>query len=119
MGNPARIQSDGQILLAKCTIALKMTEKHEYTTHFESGIGVAIHGEVAPGEYTLVKLSPNMDHLLAVNVTVTGCQFEQNLCRTQIWIQSTPIVSQYLLTAPLSNHHVLIKGHHAAKFWRE
>lgn len=119
MGNPARIQSDGQILLAKCTIALKMTEKHEYTTHFESGIGVAIHGEVAPGEYTLVKLSPNLDHLLAVNVTVTGCQFEQNLCRTQIWIQSTPIVSQYLLTAPLSNHHVLIKGHHAAKFWRE
>ena len=119
MGNPARIQSDGKILLAKCTIALKMTEKHEYTTHFESGIGVAIHGEVAPGEYTLVKLSPNMDHLLAVNVTVTGCQFEQNLCRTQIWIQSTPIVSQYLLTAPLSNHHVLIKGHHAAKFWRE
>ena len=119
MGNPARIQPDGQILLAKCTIALKMTEKHEYTTHFESGIGVAIHGEVAPGEYTLVKLNNDMNRLLAVNVTVTRCQFEQNLCRTQIWIQSTPIVSQYLLTSPLSNHHVLIKGHHAAKFWRE
>ena len=119
MGNPARIQADGQILLAKCTIALSMTEKHEYTTHFESGIGVAIHGEVAPGEYTLVKLSNDMKRLLAVNVMVTRCQFEQNMCRTQIWIQSTPIVSQYLLTAPLSNHHVLIKGHHAAKFWRE
>jgi L-fucose isomerase-like protein len=118
MGSPARIKSDGKILLAKCTIALKMTEKHEYTTHFESGIGVAIHGEVAPGEYTLVKLSNDMKRLLAVNVTVTGCQFEQNLCRTQIWIQSTPIVSQYLLTSPLSDHHVLIKGHHAAKFWR-
>ena len=119
MGNPARIQSDGQILLAKCTIALKMTESHELTTHFESGIGVAIHGEVAPGDYTLVKLSPDMKRLLAVNVTVTRCQYEQNMCRTQIWIQSTPIVSQYLLTAPLANHHVLIKGHHAAKFWRD
>ena len=118
MGNPARIQSDGKILLAKCTIALNMTKKHEYTTHFESGIGVAIHGEVEPGEYTLVKLSNDMKRLLAVNVTVTGCQYEQNLCRTQIWIQSTPIVAQYLLTSPLSNHHVLIKGHHAAKFWR-
>lgn len=118
MGNPARIQSDGKILLAKCTIALNMTKKHEYTTHFESGIGVAIHGEVEPGEYTLVKLSNDMKRLLAVNVTVTGCQYEQNLCRTQIWIQSTPIVSQYLLTSPLSNHHVLIKGHYAAKFWR-
>jgi L-fucose isomerase-like protein len=117
--NPSRIQSDGQILLSKCTIPLKMTSKHEFTTHFESGIGVAVHGEVEPGEYTLVKLSPNMKHLLAVNVMVTRCQYEQNLCRTQIWIQSTPIVSQYLLTSPLSNHHVLIKGHQAAKFWRE
>jgi L-fucose isomerase-like protein len=119
MGSPARVQSDGQILLAKCTIALKMTEKHEITTHFESGIGVAIHGEVAPGDYTLVKLSPDMKRLLAVNVKVTRCQYEQNMCRTQIWIQSTPIVSQYMLTAPLCDHHVLIKGHHAAKFWRE
>lgn len=119
MGNPARIQPDGKILLAKCTIALSMTEKHEFTTHFESGIGVAIHGEVPAGDYTLVKLSHDMKHLLAVNVTVTNCQYEKNLCRTQIWIQSTPIVSQYLLTSPLSNHHVLIKGHHAAKFWRD
>ena len=119
MGSPARIQPDGQILLAKCTIALKMTKKHEFTSHFESGIGVAIHGEVEPGEYTLVKLSPDMKRLLAVNVTVTRCQYEKNLCRTQIWLQSTPIVSQYLLTSPLSDHHVLIKGHHAAKFWRE
>ena len=118
MANPARITPEGKILLAKCTIALKMTEKHEYTTHFESGIGVAIHGEVAPGDYTLVKLSNDLKRLLAVNVTVTGCQYEQNMCRTQIWIQSTPIVSQYLLTSPLSNHHILIKGHHAAKFWR-
>ena len=119
MGSPARIQSDGQILLAKCTIPLSMTTKHEYTTHFESGIGVAIHGEVEPGDYTLVKLSQDMRRLLAVNVKVTRCQYEQNLCRTQIWVQTTPIVCQYLLTNPLSDHHVLIKGHHAAKFWRE
>ena len=119
MGSPARVQNDGQILLAKCTIALSMTKKHEFTSHFESGIGVAIHGEVEPGEYTLVKLSNDMKRLLAVNVTVTRCQYEKNLCRTQIWIQSTPIVSQYLLSNPLSDHHVLIKGHHAAKFWRE
>ena len=119
MGSPARIQPDGQILLVKCTIALTMTNKHEYTTHFESGIGVAIHGEVPAGDYTLVKLSPDMKRLLAVNVKVTRCQYEKNLCRTQIWVQTTPIVSQYLLTSPLSDHHVLIKGHHAAKFWRE
>lgn len=119
MVNPARIQTDGQMLLAHCTIPLKMTEKHEYTTHFESGIGVAIHGELAPGDYTLVKLAGDMKRLLAVNVTLTHCQYEKNLCRTQVWIQTTPIVSQYFLTSPIANHHILIKGHHAAKFWRE
>ncbi len=119
MVNPARIQPDGQMLLTHCTIPLKMTTSHEYTTHFESGIGVAIHGELEPGDYTLVKLSGDLKRLLAVNVTLTRCQYEKNLCRTQVWIQSTPIVSQYFLTDPIANHHVLIKGHHAAKFWRE
>jgi len=119
MGSPAQILPDGKILLAKCTIALHLTEKHEYTTHFESGIGVAIHGEVPTGDYTLVKLSHDMKRLLAVNVKVIGCQYEQNLCRTQVWIQTTPVVSQYLHTLPLSDHHVLIPGHHAATFWRK
>ena len=119
MVNPARIQPDGQILLAHCTIPLKMTKSHEYTTHFESGIGVAIHGELEAGDYTLVKLSGDLKRLLAVNVKLTRCQYEKNLCRTQVWIQSTPIVSQYFLTDPIANHHLLIKGHHAAKFWRE
>lgn len=119
MVNPARIQQDGQMLLAHCTIPLKMTNKHEYTTHFESGIGVAIHGELPTGDYTLVKLSGDMKRLLAVNVTLTKCQYESNLCRTQVWIQSTPIVSQYFLTSPIANHHLLIRGHHADKFWRE
>jgi len=119
MVNPARIQPDGYMLLAHCTIPLKMTEKHEYTTHFESGIGVAIHGELAAGEYTLVKLSGDMKRLLAVNVELTRCQYEKNMCRTQVWIKTTPIVSQYFLTSPIANHHILIHGHHAAKFWRE
>lgn len=117
--NPARIQNDGQMLLAHCTIPLKMTEKHEFTTHFESGIGVAIHGELPLGDYTLVKLSGDMQRLLAVNIELTKCQYENNLCRTQVWVQTTPIVSQYFLTDPIANHHLLIRGHHAAKFWRE
>lgn len=119
MVNPARILPDGEMLIAHCTIPLNMTEKHEYTTHFESGIGVAIHADLESGDYTLVKLSGDLSRLLAVNVTLTRCQYEQNLCRTQAWIQTTPIVSQYFMTDPIANHHLLIKGHHAAKFWRE
>ena len=114
--NPARIHQDGEMLFAHCTLPLGMTEKHEYTTHFESGIGVAIHGDLPTGDYTLVKLSGDMKRLLAVNVKLERCQFEANLCRTQVWIKADPEVAQYFLTNPIANHHVLIKGHHAKAF---
>ena len=117
--NPARIQQDGLMLFAHCTLPLRMTEKHEYTTHFESGIGVAIHGDLPTGDYTLVKLSRDMTRLLAEDVKLIRCQFEPNLCRTQVWIQSTPAVSRYFFNDPIANHHVLIRGHHAAKFKKE
>ena len=114
--NPARIQANGEMLFAHCTLPLKMTEKHEYTTHFESGIGVAIHGDLPTGDYTLVKMSGDMQRLLAVDVELERCQFEANLCRTQVWIKAMPEVSQYFLTAPIHNHHILIRGHHAGEF---
>lgn len=114
--NPARIQANGEMLFAHCTLPLKMTEKHEFTTHFESGIGVAIHGDLPTGDYTLVKMSGDMKRLLAVDVELERCQFEQNLCRTQVWIKANPLVSQYFLTAPIHNHHILIRGHHAEEF---
>ena len=114
--NPARIQPDGEMLFAHCTLPLGMTEKHEYTTHFESGIGVAIHGDLPKGDYTLVKLSNDMKRILAVDVHLERCQFEPNLCRTQVWIKATPQVAHYFLTDPIANHHILIKGKHAKKF---
>ena len=114
--NPARINADGKMLFAHCTLPLGMTEKHEYTTHFESGIGVAIHGDLPAGDYTLVKLSGDMQRILAEDVTLERCQYEPNLCRTQVWIKATPAVSRYFLTSPIANHHVLIKGHYAKLF---
>ena len=114
--NPARIHADGEMLFAHCTLPLGMTEKHEYTTHFESGIGVAIHGELPSGAYTLVKLSGDLKRMLAADVELERCQYEENLCRTQVWIKATPELAQYFLTDPIHNHHVLIKGHHAGKF---
>jgi L-fucose isomerase-like protein len=114
--NPARIQANGEMLFAHCTLPLKMTEKFEFTTHFESGIGVAIHGDLPTGDYTLVKLSGDLQRLLAVDVELERCQFESNLCRTQVWIKTTPEVEQYFLTNPIHNHHILIHGHHASIF---
>lgn len=110
--NPARIDpQSGKILMAHCTLPLTMTTSHTLTTHFESGIGVAIHGELPEGPYTLVKVSGDLTRLFAENVTLTANQYAPDLCRTQLWLQATPEAAQRLLSHPIANHHVLIPGH--------
>lgn len=108
--NPARIRPDGKILFAHCTIPLKMTTSHVLDTHFESGIGVGIHGELPLGKYRLIKLSADLKTLLDEPVELIANQYEPNLCRTQVWIQTTPEIANRMLTHPLANHHLLIKA---------
>lgn len=122
--NPARIQVDEasqrcRLLWAHCTIPLTMTTAHSLTTHFESGIGVAIHGELPLGDYTLVKFgfAPRAPwRIFAEDVQLVANQYEPNLCRTQVWLDAPASVADYLLHEPIANHHVLVPGHHAKEF---
>ena len=115
--NPARIDvHTGRMLFAHCTLPLSMTRTHSLTTHFESGIGVAIHGELPLGDYTLVKVSGDLKRVFAENVELTSNQYEPNLCRTQVWLQASPEAARQLLTNPISNHHVIVPGHWAEAF---
>lgn len=112
--NPARIDPrSGKMLFAHCTIPLSMTTEHSYDTHFESGIGVAFHGELPTGDYTLVKISGNLNRIFAEDIQLTSNQYEPNLCRTQVWIEASPSAAKQLLTNPIANHHVIIPGHWA------
>lgn len=107
--NPARIQPDGKMLFAHCTVPLKMTTSHVYDTHFESGIGVGIHGELPLGKYRLMKMSPDLSFIMDERVELIANQYEPNLCRTQVWLQATPEMAREMLTHPLANHHLLIR----------
>lgn len=108
--NPARIGDDGRMLFAHCTIPLKMTASHVFDTHFESGIGVGIHGELPTGNYRLMKLSADLKYLVDEPVQLIANQYEPNLCRTQVWLQATPALAKQLLTHPLANHHLLVRA---------
>ena len=107
--NPARIGDDGRMLFAHCTVPLKMTTSHSFTTHFESGIGIGIHGELPLGKYRLMKLSNDLRQLVDEPVELVANQYEPNLCRTQVWLQASPALARQLLTHPLANHHLLVK----------
>ena len=56
--NPSRIDTkNNEILLAHCTIPCNICKSFVLDTHYESGIGVGIHGEVKEGDATIFRLN--------------------------------------------------------------
>ncbi len=113
--NPARIDTaTGEILFAHCTIPFDMVDSYCFDTHFESGIGVGIHGNFPEGPVTVFKLSGRLDRAFIAEGELFANQYEQNLCRTQVWLRLSPDDARYFLTDPIGNHHIIIPGHHGA-----
>ena len=113
--NPARIDvNSGEILFAHCTVPFNLVDNYCYDTHFESGIGVGIHGDLPTGPVTVFKVSGDLGRCFAADGELCRNQYEQNLCRTQVVLKLRPEEAQYFLTDPIGNHHIIIPGHHAA-----
>lgn len=109
--NPARIDTEtGEMLFAHCTIPFNMVEDWQFDTHFESGIGVGIHGLFPVGPVTLFKVSGDLKRHFAAEGELLGNQYEQNLCRTQVILRLSPGDARYFLTDPIGNHHIIIPG---------
>ena len=100
---------DDNLLFAHCTVPLSMTGRWVYDTHFESGFGVAVHGEIPEGPVTLFKLSPDFGKAFICEGEIQRNEYGGNLCRTQIVVKS-PGAASYFLREPIGNHHVVIPG---------
>lgn len=110
--NPARIDVEtGQMLFAHCTVPFNMVGNWQYDTHFESGIGVGIHGELPEGPVTIFKVSGKLDRHFVAEGELLRNQYEDNLCRTQVVMQFMPEDARYFLTDPIGNHHIILPGH--------
>ena len=110
--NPARIDvQTGQMLFAHCTIPFNMVEDWQFDTHFESGIGVGIHGIFPVGPVTVFKVSGDLKRHFVAEGELLDNQYEDNLCRTQVNLQLRPEDARYFLTDPIGNHHIIVPGH--------
>lgn len=114
--NLSRI-SGGNFLFAHCTVPLDMVSDYCYDTHFESGIGVAIHGILPVGPARLFKLGADLEHCIDERVNIIDNPYGNNLCRTQVVVRSwadrdkevgKEALRNYMLHEPLGNHHILI-----------
>ena len=115
--NPSRIDVEtGEILFAHCTVPFNMVRNWQYDTHFESGIGVGIHGEIPEGPVTIFKVSGKLDRFFAAEGELLYNQYEDNLCRTQVVLKVKPEEARYFLTKPIGNHHIIVPGHCKALF---
>lgn len=109
--NPAQIDVEtGRILFAHCTIPFNMVENWQFDTHFESGIGVGIHGIFPEGPVTVFKVSGDLQRHFVAEGELIGNQYEPNLCRTQVILQLRPEDARYFLTDPIGNHHIIVPG---------
>lgn len=100
---------DDNLLFAHCTVPFGMTRSWVYDTHFESGFGVAVHGEIPEGPVTLFKLAPDFDRAFICEGEILRNEYGGNLCRTQIVVKA-PGAASYFLREPIGNHHVIIPG---------
>ena len=104
--NLSRIDGD-KLLFAHCTVPLSIVSSYCYDTHFESGIGVAVHGIIPAGPAKILKISPDCTEMFLENVNVVENQYNDSLCRTQIVVEA-PGLADYFLRSPIGNHHVVI-----------
>ena len=104
--NLSRIDGD-KMLFAHCTVPLNMVSEYSYDTHFESGIGVAVHGILPAGPAKIFKLAPDCSEMFFEDVNILENQYNDSLCRTQILVDA-PGLSDYFLRSSIGNHHVII-----------
>ncbi len=121
IANPASIDVDrGTIVFAHCTIAPSMVERVELSTHFESGLGVGVHGQLRDGPVTLVRLGgQRLERAWIENGSVVAGGADGDLCRTQATVLlDHPELARQLLERPLGNHVVIVEGHHRERLER-
>jgi L-fucose isomerase-like protein len=123
MANPATVDVDANhLVLAHCTVAPSMIDGFSLDTHFESGMGVGIHGHFAHQPVTLLRLGgADLDECWIVEGDIVGTGDDPDLCRTQVTVALSSGSVRDLLEHPLGNHVVLAAGHHEQRlrrWWR-
>jgi L-fucose isomerase-like protein len=114
MANPASVDpQSNRIVLAHCTVPRRAVAAYSLQTHFETGLGVALGGEFAPGPATVFKVGdPGLGSYFLSRAEILPEKPGPGLCRTQVRLRLQEPVG-YFLKRSLANHHLLVRGDHS------
>ncbi len=109
MANVANI-SKNTCLLAHCTVATSFLSNFSITTHFETGKGTAIKGEILASTITVFRFNNALtkafvakaNHVISTNFVTA--------CRTQIVAEMSLEDINVLQNKSLGNHVLILKG---------
>lgn len=113
MANPSKFNYEDQsVMLAHCTVPLNMVTSFKLMTHFESGLGIGIKGELPEGRVTLCKIAPDytLENTLCIPATIKENLNLANYCRTQILVALNEDGLLELLKASFGNHIIVAYG---------
>ena len=113
MANPSKFNyEDHSVLLAHCTVPLNMTSSYSLTTHFESGLGIGVRGEMPEGRITLCKIAPDytLENCVCMPASIKDNPDLEGYCRTQITVSLDEEGLLDLLKASFGNHLVVSYG---------
>ena len=85
--------------------------QYKLMTHYESGLGVAVAGDIPLGPCTVFKCSGDLSRHFAEKADIVADLHEEALCRTQIQIHLDKGLD-YFTTDPIGNHHCVCVGDH-------
>ena len=113
MANPSKFNyEDNSLLLAHCTVPLNMTSSYSLTTHFESGLGIGVRGEMPEGRVTICKIAPDytLENCVCLPANIKDNPHLEGYCRTQITVALNEDGILELLKASFGNHLIVSYG---------
>ena len=113
MANPSKfLYDDNAVLLAHCTVPLNMCSSYSLDTHFESGLGIGVRGEMPEGRITICKIAPDysLDNCICFPASIKECPHLEGYCRTQILVSLGEDGLLDLLKASFGNHLIVSYG---------
>ena len=110
MANPCCMDPDKkEIIFAHCTLPIDMPDSYKLTTHFESGIGVAITCDIKEQPMTIFKCDGTFKRYYAGEARLLETMHRKDLCRSQMRLY-LPEGTEYFSKHAICNHHILCKG---------
>ena len=113
MANPSKFNyEENSLMLAHCTVPLNMVTSFKLMTHFESGLGIGVKGELPEGRITLCKIAPSytLEDTLCIPATIKENLNLEGYCRTQINVTLGEDGLLDILKASFGNHIIVSYG---------